>query len=136
MPDVKKYNLSGLYFCDGRKSCIRRKRERSRKTSWSEVQEWRRRWTADSVQNALDLLGAGASPEEISKATGIGVLWNEEGQRFAPDLRGFDVTLLPFYKCRFGTFGKQRKPKDILHLNLIQQKLLKISLFRYNGKSY
>jgi hypothetical protein len=72
----------------------RARRGRRRPPSWCLVARWRYRWTPEVVRAVLELIGAKATPAEISHATGLALIAVTQ-QKSVPDLRGFDTTLIP-----------------------------------------
>lgn len=76
----------------------RRRRGATRSPSWSDVARWRARWTSDLVSRVIALLGTDRWETTVSKITDFEPLEvvDEFGRvKVVPDLRGFDVVLVP-----------------------------------------
>ena len=85
-----KPDLTSEYVTGDQPFPYRKRRGGRRTPSWSEVENWRKRWTAEKGSSVLSFLGKGTSSEEIGKAAGFGTIeiMDEHGQtRPVPDLR-------------------------------------------------
>ncbi len=76
----------------------RKRRGRFRYPRWNIVQEWRNRWTKETVEKVLVLLGHENSVEKVKELTGFAPIEITDvhgNKKIVPDLRGLDVVLVP-----------------------------------------
>ncbi|HEY0079563.1 MAG TPA: pentapeptide repeat-containing protein [Pyrinomonadaceae bacterium] len=103
---------------------------------WSQVEEWRRRWTPEKVADVLNMLGFGASADEIGEKTGFGVLevLVDQGQiKRVPDLRGLDLARLPPEDRRLGdSDSRATQPLDLSYARLEGSRLIDLNLSHAN----
>ncbi|HYD86252.1 MAG TPA: pentapeptide repeat-containing protein [Vitreimonas sp.] len=110
----------------------RRKRGGGRYPSWRQVERWRQRWTPDTVRAVLGLLAEGASAEHIAAAAGTASLEVRDvhGQEIlVPDLRGFDVTIIPLAeRQQWRSVPSDRRRLDISYWRFEGSRLTDLNL--------
>ena len=91
---------------------------RFRYPRWNIVQEWRNRWTKETVEKVLVLLGHENSVEKVKELTGFAPIEITDvhgNKKIVPDLRGLDVVLVPKEHRKLG--GNKRDSGSVLDLS-------------------
>lgn len=143
-------NLNSEYVTGDQPFNYRKRRGLFRYPKWSQVENWRNRWTPEKVVCVLDMLGCKASAEDIGSAIGFGTLsvTIDNGDiKKVPDLRGLDLILIPPGRrvlARSSELSRQLDLSyarlegarltglDLSHANLFRAQLQKATLRRVN----
>jgi hypothetical protein len=134
---IYQVDLNSEYSTGDQSFSYRRWRGPFRYPRWSQVEEWRRRWTPEQVADVLNMLGFGASADEIGEKTGFGVLevLVDQGQiKLVPDLCGLDFALLSLENRRLGgdSDSRELQPLDLSYARLEGSRLIDLNLSHAN----
>ena len=126
-------DLNSEYVTGDQSFRYRKKRGPWRYPKWQQVEEWRKRWTAEKVAAVLDMLGRGASAETIGKETGLGTFTvkDDHGEvKEVPDLRGLDLAIIPPKRRRLGGKANSRSAQrlDLSYARLEGSRLIDLDL--------